>query len=282
MTAEPSVDIRRAAAAGPLDRPAAELGRWSVGTLVGLLACTAALVGWRRLAGELKSPLPPLALLSVGGLLVAVAVGVRLSWHYLPAGYRSRQLDRLVALVPTVAVLALGTALSLPYTTVGGLVALVGFWALLVTGELWAWGLLIRGSSPRSRSAPPSARPVRLDPPQAPAGHLSPTEPPPPIPAEEVLQQLTRSQGADGSEQLAGWLRMPFAAGQRTASVHVSFCPQFPKTPELTVEQLKGPQVRIKRAVFTYGARLDLKLAQAAERSSAVLLQFSARSPSEG
>ena len=98
-------------------------------------------------------------------------------------------------------------------------------------------------------------------------------------PAEEVLQQLTRSQAADGSEELSGWLRMVFAAGQRTGSLHVAFCPPFAETPELAFDQLDGPDARIKTAqLLPYGVRLDLKLAAAPDDPGSVLLQFSARS----
>ncbi len=67
-------------------------------------------------------------------------------------------------------------------------------------------------------------------------------------------------------------------AGQRTGSLHVAFCPPFTATPELVVEQLEGPEARMKTAqLMPYGARLDLKLAAAAEEPTSVLLQFSAR-----
>jgi hypothetical protein len=102
------------------------------------------------------------------------------------------------------------------------------------------------------------------------------------IPLEEVTQQLTRSTAADGTEELAGWLRIPFAAGQRTLSVHLAFCPAFAHTPELIVEQLDGPGARIKTAqVLPYGARFDLKLHAAEEISAAVMLQFTARVESD-
>ena len=97
------------------------------------------------------------------------------------------------------------------------------------------------------------------------------------IPPEEVTQQLTRSTAADGTEELAGWLRIPFAAGQRTGSVHVAFCPPFARTPELSVEQIDGPEARLKTTqVLPYGARLDLKLHAASESPASVVLQFAA------
>jgi hypothetical protein len=96
-----------------------------------------------------------------------------------------------------------------------------------------------------------------------------------------VVQQLTRSQSVDGSEQLTGWLRTPFALGQRTARLHVAFCPPFPKTPQVTIDQVDGPPARIKMDPFPYGARVDLKLAATAETADSVLLRFSARWPAE-
>jgi hypothetical protein len=98
------------------------------------------------------------------------------------------------------------------------------------------------------------------------------------VSSEEITQQLTRSTAADGTEEIAGWLRVAFAAGQRTASVHLAFCPPFARMPELSVEQIDGPTARIKTAqVLPYGARLDLKLQAAGEMPEDVMLQFSAR-----
>ena len=77
---------------------------------------------------------------------------------------------------------------------------------------------------------------------------------------------------------MSGWLRMPFAAGQRNGSVHVAFCPPLRATPELLVEQIGGPEARVKTAqLLPYGVRLDLKLAVAPEEPASVLLQFFAR-----
>jgi hypothetical protein len=54
--------------------------------------------------------------------------------------------------------------------------------------------------------------------------------------------------------------------------------PAFAARPELAVEQLEGPEARLKTAqLMSYGARLDLKLAAAAEEPTSVLVQFSAR-----
>jgi hypothetical protein len=281
MTAEPSVDSSGVAAAKSFDRPTVELGRWAVGTLVGLLWCAALLIGWRRLAEALSRPLEAPVLLVVAVLVAAVSIGLRTWWHRLPREHEAPLGNWLVAILPSAAVLCLGAALSLPGTTVGGLVA---FWVPVAVAELWAWRpmawrRLRQGSNRRPTPRPPSTEPERVPPLRVTSSQIADD-----VPAENVLQQITRSHAADGSEQLSGWLRMPFAAGQRTAIVHLNFCPQFAKAPELTVEQLASdseqrPEIlRINKTVHSFGARLDLKLASPAEEPLDVLLRFSARS----
>jgi hypothetical protein len=81
----------------------------------------------------------------------------------------------------------------------------------------------------------------------------------------------------DGSDVLSGWMRVSMALGQRNASVHLSFCPQFSRAPRVTVKQLEGPRARIKTVqVLPHGARFDLKLAAPSEGPETVLLRFSA------
>lgn len=280
MTVESSVDSGAAAVSGPPRRPALELGRCSVAAMIGLLGCTAGLVAWRRLAAELGQPLKPPLLLLVGGLVVVVALGVRVCWHRLAPAPAPRRWQWAVALLPTMAVLVFGLAVSLPGTKPGGLIA---FWVLLAGGELWAWRPAAWRKLRDGPTAPRAARPVRVDRAQTPSPHPALPTLRDHVPADEVLQQLTRSRTGEGREELAGWLREGFACGQRTASAHVEFCPPFSQTPQLKVEQVGGPPARIKTAqLLPYGVRLELKLAAAAEKPESVLLQFSARSASEG
>ena len=169
MTAKPSADAGRTPATGRFKLPSAEIGRWSAGTMVGLLAATALLVTWRRLAGELHTPLAPAALVCVGALVATGAAGIRIVWHRLPAETGTPQTDWLPAILPTASVLALGAALSLPGANTVGLVL---FWGLLFAEEFWAWRPAARRRLRRGRKAPPSTRPLRVDPPQTPAPHL--------------------------------------------------------------------------------------------------------------
>ncbi len=290
MTAEPSVAPTDGIVMGRFDPLVSAAGRWSVGTLIGSLWCAAVLVAWRRCAGALEKPLDPQMLLLVGALVAAAAAAVRIIRFRIAPPDVPWRLPAAIVLLPTPAVLLLAAAVSLPQTSTGGLVA---FWALLVGAESWAWRAAWRR---RVRNGPnaPAGRPSGAGSSPEPVDHRSPTESPPPgrrpqidspstIPADDVLQQLTRSLAADGSEQLAGWLRAEFASGQRTASVHVAFCPPFSQTPQVTVEQLDGPSARIKTAqLLPHGARLDLKLAAAAEEPGSVVLQFRAASRRDG
>jgi hypothetical protein len=252
------------------------MARWLAGTVVALLAIAAVLVAWRRLAGALVAPLEPLQLLSAAALMAVTAGGARLARRGYSVGLKPSRSVGPLALLPSLAVLSLGAALSLPGTEGRGLAA---FWSLLAAEECWAWWPIARRSLRRASATAIALRPLRSHPPEAPARQITspPSDDEPP--AARVLQQLTRSRASDGAEELSGWLRMEFSAGQRSGSVHVAFCPPFAKTPELAVAQLDGPEARVKTAqLLPYGARIDLKLAAAAEQPGSVLLHFSARS----
>lgn len=277
MTAQRAINLGGTAS---WDRPAAPFARWAAGAMVGLLAMVALLMLWRRLASALHTPLDPLSLSAVGATAVFVAGGARRLWQV------TSPVDWVVALLPSLSLLTCGAALSLPGTSHAGLAL---FWGLVVVEEFWAWRGIVRRSTHRKR---PSAQPIPQAEPEPsaeptlpsaestllPAGAARPLESFSQLIEEDVLQHLTRSRTAEGVEQLSGWLRMPFAAGQRTANIHVAFCPPFAQTPGLEVEQCDGPTVRIKTGqVLPHGARLDLKLAQASETPVAVVLEFAAR-----
>ena len=292
MSGKTSAPVDGLAILGRFGRPAEQVAHWAAGTLVGVFCTAAAIVAWRSAAGALCEPLPPGVLIAVGGLTVVTAAGLRALWRQVARGENQGQLDWPVAVCITAAVLALGTALSLPRPAAIGWIP---FWGLLIVAEVWAWRPGVWRRTGRARRMPPSES-HRIDPPQIPAPHAPPAAPiveaelpavdaPPTVaPGQDVLQQLTRSCAADGSEQLAGWLRMPLAAGQRSGSVHLAFCPPFGRVPELSVEQLDGPGARIKTAqLLPHGARLDLKLTSpAADEPDSVLLQFTARSKQPG
>ena len=283
MCAERSMELHRR-----IDGiPWASLGRWAAGAALGLLICAALVIVQRRLAGALENPLDAAALLCTGLLAVTAAGGIRVGWHFQPAKRVAARADWTVMLSTSAALIAFGAALCTAGTPIVGPAV---FWTLLAAEEGWAWYWFV------SRRVGPIPWPVLHVPrwnrppkpaPQAARGGPALHAPRRPvaageIPSEDVTQQLMRSRAADGTEELSGWLRPAFAAGQRTGSIHVAFCPPFAGTPELAVEQIGGPEARIKTAqLLPYGVRLDLKLAAAADQPTTVLLQFSARTTRE-
>lgn len=258
--------------------------------MLGLLALAAVVLAWRRLAGALSTPLETHVLAGVAVFAGAAAVAVRKGMGPMSAAQDASAPERLhrrrwhvspgsLAWTSDAALAVLGAALSLPGTSPAGLALL---WAILAGGAvLGRWPAAGRGAAGRPAPAQPSRRlpeGVRYDPPQAPQP-LAAVFPPAAVPPEDVVQQLTRGRAADGSEVLAGWLRVEMAAGQRTASLHVAFCPPFAQSPRLAVEQLGGPAARIKTMqLLPYGVRFDLKLDQPSPAPASVLLQFAARS----
>ena len=254
-------------------RPSRELSGWVGAGLLWLLLAAAAVLWWRRLAGAFSAPLEPVALL-LASTSVAALVGVtRLAWRHQAAQRRPR---RLAAIALSTVAVCLGAALWLPHTSSIGLVIL---WAVLALEECWAWG---PGGIWRVGARRGPRRPASQEGPPAQATSAEPGAVLPSLrlehrPEGEVTQQMTRVQSSEGSETLSGWLRVGMAAGQRSANVHVAFCPAFARAPRVSVEQRGGPSARIKTVqVLRQGVRFDLKLAAPGAEPQTVLLEFSA------
>ncbi len=261
------------------------LGRFAAVVGLGFLSAAALLIVARRLAGALETPLDPGILLPLGILLAASAAAIRLAWFLPKDSEAAPRLDLAIMTATSLSAVALCAGLCVPGTSA---LAMTAIGALLAVEETWAWGHRLRHRREPIAPILKTPRVVRLDPAHASSPRVDrsaavarPTlmlEPEVAEPLEDVSQQLTRSRAADGIEQLSGWLRLAFSADQRTGSLHVAFCPPFESMPELEVEQIDGPEVRIKTAqLLTYGARLDLKLIAPLEEPASVLLQFSAR-----
>lgn len=280
---------------GALDCSAGTIVSCSVCALGALLVFAAVVLWWRRLVGALVNPLEPVVLLGAAVTVSAAAAAIRLGVldKLAPAGQPSgrTRFARYLPWTVSASVVAIGVALSLRDTSLWGLVL---FWTILTGEELWGWTPR-RPLGPPPLGAPPLgahvAAPPAVSPRREPATPISlprPSDSPFPavdecdmdaVDSPDVLQQLTRRRTADGGEILSGWLRVPLAANQRTANVHVAFCPPFPRNPQVAVDQLGGPAARIKKVqVLPYGTRLDLKLAEHSDMPGSVVLQFSALS----
>jgi len=233
--------------------------RWSAGVLLGLFTATAGVIVERRWAGALMRPLELGPLLLTAVLIAAVAAMIRVGRLRGTRVALFSRLDWFVMAWISVAVFFSTAALCMPGTAAAGVVA-VGFVAAIEEG--CAWTFLLRHLLQPTPIASPPKKCVYYDIPEA-------------VPPDEIVQQITRRRNNDGTEQVFGWIRAAFASGQRTGSVHLAFCPPLGAVPELEVEQTDGPESRIKTSqVLSYGARVDLKLAEPAEQPTTVLLQF--------
>lgn len=244
----------------------AELARWSACTLAAVLLLGAGTLWCRRAASALQQPLDWPSLVLLGAMSGVAGVAARL----LARGSSRFRASGVFEWVVSLGLLAWGSALSLAGTSPG---ALAAFWTVLAGEEFWAWRrvlgrLWLRNRSGTAREAVESVVGLGGAPPR---GVGRDTRSPPP---GDVVQEFVRVRQPDGSEQLTGWLRVPVSPGQRTATVHLAFCPAFGRTPKMVVAQREGPAARVKESqLLPHGARLDVKLAQAADAPASVLLE---------
>jgi len=78
--------------------------------------------------------------------------------------------------------------------------------------------------------------------------------------SEDQLTLWLSRRDTDHGEQIEGWVRVPFASGQRETTVHVAFCPPMSVCPEIETEELDGADLEIRvAAVFPFGVRLSVR-----------------------
>lgn len=95
---------------------------------------------------------------------------------------------------------------------------------------------------------------------------------------DEIVQQLYRVSNEQGEEEIYGTLRADFVPGQRTATVHVGFCPPLPYVPEIEAETLPPTAAKLKVVQsLAHGARLDVKLPQVATTEEQIWIDMAAR-----
>ncbi len=96
---------------------------------------------------------------------------------------------------------------------------------------------------------------------------------------EQILQQLKRVRDPSGREIIYGTIRAELGPGERTTSLHVSFCPPLDAVPKFELEQIDGPQSRIKAGrVLAYGARIDVRLVDELDAATSIGIEWAALS----
>jgi len=225
--------------------------------LLGLLFFSGVTLACRRWAGALADPPCAASLLGAGlGAAAAATLARRLQ-----RGHPSRRLQRLAAWTPCAALGLFGIALTFPGTSPA---AIGVFWAILLAEEAWALGIRsgrTTGASPRQ--VPPS--PAQ----ESRCAVLSASS------ADQVMQHFERAQGRNGVERISGWLRIPVAAGQRTVTAHVAFCPPLRCVPAWALRQNEGPKARIRTTqLMAYGARIEMKLDASPAQPVEIVVRF--------
>jgi hypothetical protein len=236
--------------------------------LTALLLFAAAFLLARRWAGGLSEHLAALTLIGVGGVAVITAEVIRsLNQRVRSAGQTTLSPPRFW--FPFAALPVLAYAVSVPGSSFFGLSML---WLMIVGEEvrLWRNRKTTRPFLTSSRSTIAAPK-INLD------DRRSSVEPSPPAdwhnPA--IAQQLVYRRTADNIAAVEGWLRASFAAGQRTAIVHVAFCPPFAGVPRVEAEPLDGTACEIRPTlVLPWGVRWECKLSDPATATTSVVLEF--------
>jgi hypothetical protein len=97
---------------------------------------------------------------------------------------------------------------------------------------------------------------------------------------EYIVQEIVRIRDANGVDAIRGTLVAEFAEGQRHATLYVGFCPRLDGAPTIEVELVDGPDASVKvTQAFAHGAAFELRLAEPAEETCRVALDFHAAAP---
>jgi len=250
------------------------LGGWLV---TGVLATLFLLA--RRLSGDLQQPLPPgtLALLAFG--CVCFVVTIRTIWPRIvgdvPGQHQAaRWAPRALLILLAVAILP------------GAHGAVIASFLVLALALETAPALLRRFGmmSPRMRNRD---LPVQCDPPgDEPRTRFDP-EPERPFVApsstdhrDTITQHLVRRRDEQGRDVLDGFLRARYEPGQRTAVLHVAFCPPFASVPNFRATAREGFPAQVKATQLQpYGVRLEVRLKSAAKEPQPVEVDISAVEP---
>ncbi len=268
-------------------------------TLIALLNAIGLLLVLSRLTGALSGDLPRIAMVLAALITTAWATATRIAWRLLfpleeamtfetPSEY---QWDAIVGWGSSLALIliAIGCCYPANYTSDW----LIWFPAL-VADQFWRQTFFDAGRPALSLDAATTEIDLQLEQ-QLAATIAFPTKHLPiehnfdddlqnssPLQnqvdnTEQILQQLYRVRDEQGQEIVYGTVRADFETGQRTAVVHVGFCPPLAHIPEIEAESLPGSPCRIKIVqALAHGTRMDVRLPAPAETDRYVLIDMAA------
>jgi hypothetical protein len=274
--------FRAAAVFSADERIAPRLAGAISGVLMLALALASLALIVRRGAGGLSSPLSVAALAATGAIAAIIAASIRWLVDDISSSGGFSPRGQLVLWLPSVALIAMAAAVSLPGSSPIGLAFL---WLVTTAEEVWSWRhwRRIRGTNTAERVGTPRRRSAHV---KRGVGEsqtsMRAAAGAPPSPSGDVIQRLTRTCSAAGIERIEGWLKAVAAPGERTLNLHAAFCPPFERIPQFTVIQSSGPTGRVRAVqLLPYGVRLELKLNEPSGDKAAIVIEFAAECQQE-
>ncbi len=244
----------------------------TIGSIVAILLVVGSLFCARRLTGDLTANLTPATMLLFALVTAATLTFSRIAWR------RSFPLETPEDLSITDQMLGWASSAALTMLAVGSCYPanrttdLLIWLPILVADQFWRQNFFDAGEpwiphededqnlliSPTLATATtPQLRDPKLS---------------------NVVQQIFRMQDEHQHEVIYGTLRADFVAGQRTAVVHVGFCPPLAYLPEIEAEALPGSQAKIKVVqALAHGTRIDIRLPSTAPTDCQLWIDLAAR-----
>jgi hypothetical protein len=234
----------------------------------------------RRATGALIAPLPPAPLLLTAAAILVWVWYARTAWQRCVGReiVFSRSLDQLMAAwLPPATLVLVVVACSYP----GGRAVDWVVWLPVLAASAAGPPVLERWQRTQTEPVIPAPAKAAQRSPSSPAA--LPLELREPI--EEsgtLLQRLTRSRAADGRETVSGTVIAEFGPGERSAIVHVAFCPPFEMLPQVEAEITEGPDASVQvTQVLHHGVRLDVRLMEPTVEAADVWLEIVAHESTE-
>lgn len=241
----------------------------SVASATAILFCIGLLISARRLLGALVTDLPPDTMLLTAIVAASVVTFTRIAWR------RNFPLETPADLSVTDYLLGYGSSAALALLAVGccypanRTVDWLIWLPILVADQFWRQNFFDLGE--------PWVAPID-DEPAAFVATPPPVAPAPECLRDDVVQQLYRVRDEQDQEVIYGTVRADFVADQRTAVVHVGFCPPLAYLPEIEAEALPGTTAKIKVVqAFAHGTRLDVRLSAPAVADCQVWIDMAAQ-----
>lgn len=246
--------------------------------LTGLLIAVGVLFSARRMWGSLVEELPPHTMLITAVVTTALATFSRIAWRRIrpvrqTLACGNNWTDQFVGWGTSIGLLLVAVGCCYPaYHNSDWLIWL----PMLVADQFWRQSYFDAGKPGSdleiAEVADVATTPLTIPFPIATESNEEVT-----ADSQEIVQQLYRVRSDDGQELIYGTLRADFHPGQRTAVLHVGFCPPLPYLPEIEADPLPSSSARLKVVqAMAHGARLDVRLSEIPDTDCHLWIDMSA------